>query len=39
MQLPITPDPIGYDRLRVDLAGTIADEERREAFSDELARL
>ncbi len=39
MQLPITPGPMGYDRLRADLAGRIADEARRETFSDELARL
>lgn len=38
-QLPITPGPMGYDRLRADLAAPIADEARREAFADELARI
>ena len=38
-QLPITPGPMGYDRLRADLAAPIADESRREAFADELARI
>lgn len=38
-QLPITPGPMGYDRLRADLAAPIADEAKREAFADELARI